>query len=171
MHATLLRGRPRANTRKPDISRWGNLRAGSRKPYSLWGLPYPWCAWARGMIAALPLSVLIIDDDPSFRILARRAIAGDGMSVIGEADTAREGAKAARDLQPDVMLVDVGLPDCDGITLAHELSALPWGPRVVLTSVDPDAASPDEVERSGASGFVAKHDLLGRGLRLLKHGC
>ena len=170
MHATLLRGRPRANTRKPDISRWGNLRAGSRKPYSLWGLPYPWCAWARGMLAALPLSVLIIDDDPSFRILARRAIAGDGMSVIGEADTAREGAKAARDLQPDVMLVDVGLPDCDGITLAHELSALPWGPRVVLTSVDPDAASPDEVERSGASGFFSKHDLLGRGLKLLKHG-
>lgn len=171
MPATLLRGRPRANTHKPDISRWGNLRAGSRKPYSLWGLPYPWCAWARGMIAALPLSVLLIDDDPSFRMLARRAIAGDGMSVIGEADTAREGAKAARDLQPDVMLVDVGLPDCDGITLAHELSALPWGPRVVLTSVDPDAASPDEVERSGASGFIAKHDLLGRGLRLLKHGC
>ena len=171
MPATLLRGRPRANTHKPDISRWGNLRAGSRKPYSLWGLPYPWCAWARGMIAALPLSVLLIDDDPSFRMLARRAIAGDGMSVIGEADTAREGAKAARDLQPDVMLIDVGLPDGDGITLAHELSALPWGPRVVLTSVDPDAASPDEVERSGASGFIAKHDLLGRGLRLLKHGC
>ena len=168
MPATLLRRRPRANTRRPDIGRWGNLRAGSRKPYSLWGLPYPRCAWARGIIAALSLSVLLIDDDPSFRMLARRAIAGDGMSVIGEADTAREGAKAARDLQPDVMLVDVGLPDCDGITLAHELSALPWGPRVVLTSVDPDAASPDEVERSGASGFITKHDLLGSGLKLLK---
>ena len=123
------------------------------------------------IIAALSLSVLLIDDDPSFRMLARRAISGNGMSVIGEADTGREGAKAARDLQPDVMLVDVGLPDCDGITLAHELSALPWAPRVVLTSVDPDAATPDEVERSGASGFITKHDLLGRGLKLLRHGC
>ena len=123
------------------------------------------------IIAALSLSVLLIDDDPSFRMLARRAISGNGMSVIGEADTGREGAKAARDLQPDVMLVDVGLPDCDGITLAHELTALPWGPRVVLTSVDPDAATPDEVERSGASGFITKHDLLGRGLKLLRHGC
>ena len=167
MPATLLRGRPRANTRTPEISRWGNLRAGSRKPYSLWGLPYPGWAWARGMIATLPHSVLLIDDDPSFRMLARRAIAGNGMSVVGEADTAREGAKAARDLQPDVILVDVGLPDCDGVTLAHELSALPWGPRVVLTSVDPDAASPDEVERSGASGFIPKHDLPA-GLKLLK---
>jgi DNA-binding NarL/FixJ family response regulator len=122
------------------------------------------------MIAALPLSVLLIDDDPGFRALARRAIAGTGMSVIGEADTAREGSEAARDLQPDVMLVDVGLPDGDGITLAYELSALPWAPRVVLTSVDPDAASPDEVERSGARGFIPKHELPGPGLKLLRDG-
>jgi DNA-binding NarL/FixJ family response regulator len=57
-------------------------------------------------------------------MLARRATAGHEMSVIGEDDTARESAKAARDLQPGVMLVDVGLPDCDGITPAHELSAV-----------------------------------------------
>ena len=122
------------------------------------------------MIAAVPISVLIIDDDPGFRVLARRAIAGTGMSVIGEAGTAHAGVTAARDLKPDVMLVDVGLPDGDGITLAHELTALPWGPRVVLTSVDPDAASPDEVERSGASGFVPKHDLPGRGVKMLEDG-
>jgi DNA-binding NarL/FixJ family response regulator len=123
------------------------------------------------MIAAMPLSVLLIDDDPGFRVLARRAIATTGMSVIGEAGTAEAGATAARDLKPDVMLVDVGLPDGDGITLAHQLSALPWGPRVVLTSVDPDAASPDEVTRSGAAGFIPKHDLPGRGLKMLQNGC
>jgi DNA-binding NarL/FixJ family response regulator len=115
--------------------------------------------------------VLLIDDDPAFRVLARRAIAGTEMSVIGEAGTALAGATAARDLKPDVMLVDVGLPDGDGITLAHELSALPWGPRIVLTSVDPDAASADEVARSGAAGFIPKHDLPGRGLSMLKDGC
>ena len=123
------------------------------------------------MIAAVPLSVLLIDDDPAFRVLARRAIAGTGMSVVGEAGTARAGASAARALKPDAMLVDVGLPDGDGITLAHELSALPWGPRIVLTSVDPDAASPAEVARSGACGFIPKHDLPGRGLKMLKDGC
>jgi len=73
-------------------------------------------------------------------------------------------------LRPDVLLVDVGLPDGDGIALAHQLSALPWGPRVVLTSVDPDAASPDQVKRSGACGFIPKHDLAGPGLKLLKDG-
>jgi DNA-binding NarL/FixJ family response regulator len=118
----------------------------------------------------VPISVLLIDDDPGFRLLARRAIAGTPMSVIGEADTAASGASAARDLKPDVMLVDVGLPDSDGITLARELSALPWGPRVILTSVDPDAASPAEVERSGALAFIPKHDLPGRGLKLLQDG-
>jgi DNA-binding NarL/FixJ family response regulator len=118
----------------------------------------------------VPLSVLLIDDDPGFRLLARRALAGTQMSVIGEADTAASGASAARELKPDVMLVDVGLPDYDGITLAGELSKLPWRPRVVLTSVDPDAASPAEVERSGALAFIPKHDLPGRGLKLLQDG-
>lgn len=118
----------------------------------------------------MPLSVLLIDDDPAFRHLARRTLAAAPMTVIGEAEDAASGASAARDLKPDVMLVDVGLPDSDGVTLAHELSALPWGPRIVLTSVDADAASPEEVERSGAAGFVPKSDLPNRGIQLLLNG-
>lgn len=125
---------------------------------------------ARGIIGTVSLSVLLIDDDPAFRHLARRTLAATPMTVIGEAEDAASGASAARDLKPDVMLVDVGLPDGDGITLAHELSALPWGPRIVLTSVDADAASPEEVERSGAAGFVPKSDLPNRGIQLLLNG-
>jgi two-component system nitrate/nitrite response regulator NarL len=122
------------------------------------------------MIATMAFTVLLIDDDPGFRRLARRTLARTQMSVVGEAGTAAAGVSAARELKPDAMLVDVGLPDGDGITLARELSGLPWRPRVVLTSVDPDAASPDEVERSGACGFIPKHDLPGRGLELLQDG-
>ena len=92
------------------------------------------------------------------------------MIVVGEAGTAAAGVSAARDLKPDVMLVDVGLPDGDGIALAHELSALPWGPRIVLTSVEPDAASPDDVKRSGAAGFIPKDELPGRGIQLMQNG-
>jgi DNA-binding NarL/FixJ family response regulator len=119
------------------------------------------------MIARMTSSVLLIDDDPAFRRLARRALAGTGLAVVGEAATAAAGSAAARSLKPQIMLVDVGLPDGDGVTLARELAALPWRPRVVLTSVDPDAASPEDVRRSGAKGFVPKQDLPGAGLHLL----
>ena len=119
------------------------------------------------MIAPMARSVLLIDDDPGVRRLARRTLRGSGLTVIGEAGTAAAGSSAARSLKPDVMLVDVGLPDSDGITLASELSALPWSPRVVLTSVDPDAATPEDVRRSGARGFVPKQDLPGLGLRMM----
>jgi DNA-binding NarL/FixJ family response regulator len=116
----------------------------------------------------MPITVLLIDDDPGFRLLARRTLAGTPMVVVGEAETAAAGAQAAHELKPEAVLLDVGLPDADGIALASELSALPWGPRVVLTSVDADAATPHEVEQSGAYGFVPKHDLPGRGLELLQ---
>jgi DNA-binding NarL/FixJ family response regulator len=119
------------------------------------------------MIGEMPRSVLLIDDDPAFRRLARRTLTGTGLAVVGEAGTAAAAGSAARSLKPEIILVDVGLPDGDGVSLARELVGLPWRPRVVLTSVDPDAASPEDVRRSGASGFVAKENLPGSGLDLL----
>jgi DNA-binding NarL/FixJ family response regulator len=113
------------------------------------------------------MSVLLIDDDPAFRELARRVLSGTGVKVVGEADSVATGMAAALGLRPDAMLVDVGLPDGDGVALARELAALPWRPRVVLTSIDPDAATPEDVRRSGADGFAPKDELPGAGLRLL----
>jgi DNA-binding NarL/FixJ family response regulator len=104
-------------------------------------------------------SVLIIDDDPAFRHLAGRLLASAGLDVVGEADGVQEAIRAANRIKPDAALVDVDLPDGNGIDLAHELTALPWRPRVVLTSVDAEAARPEEVRRSGAQAFVHKADL------------
>jgi DNA-binding NarL/FixJ family response regulator len=112
-------------------------------------------------------SALLIDDDPAFRILARRVLTSAGLDVIGEAVDVASGRVAASELRPDVILVDVGLPDGDGIQLAGELAKLPWRPRVVLTSVDPDAASDEEVLAIGAGGFAPKADLPGAGIALL----
>ena len=111
------------------------------------------------MIRHMPATVLLVDDDPRFRALARRMLIAAGLGVVGEAGTAAAATAAALDLRPDTMLVDVGLPDKDGIALAGELTALPWRPRVLLTSTDPDAASADDVLRAGANGFVPKADL------------
>ena len=107
----------------------------------------------------VPSSVLVIDDDSAFRDLARRMLAAGGFAVVGEAGTAAAGIASAHELRPDAALVDVGLPDRDGIALAREIAALPWRPRVVLTSSDPDAVTSDDVHRSGAQAFVPKDEL------------
>jgi CheY-like chemotaxis protein len=104
-------------------------------------------------------SILIVDDDPAFRELAGRIMVDLGLRVTARADTAAAAMAMATDTRPDAALVDIDLPDGDGIELAGRLAALPWSPRVVLTSVDPDAAAPDEVRRSGAHAFLSKEEL------------
>ena len=66
---------------------------------------------------------------------------------------------AAAAWSPRPCCVDVELPDGDGITLARELAALPWHPRVVLTSIDGDITNTEEARRAGARAFVNKADL------------
>jgi DNA-binding NarL/FixJ family response regulator len=112
-------------------------------------------------------SILIVDDDPAFRELAQRILADAGLKVVAEADSAAAAIRAAKTMEPAAALVDVDLPDRDGIALAQELTALPWRPRVVLISVDPDAAGPDDVRRSGALAFLPKAELANGTLRSL----
>jgi DNA-binding NarL/FixJ family response regulator len=104
-------------------------------------------------------SVLVVDDDAAFRRLAQRLLAGVGLAVVGEAETAAAAIAVVGSLKPDAVLVDVGLPDADGISLAGQLAALPWQPRVVLTSSDAEAASPGDVRQSGARAFIPKDQL------------
>jgi DNA-binding NarL/FixJ family response regulator len=104
-------------------------------------------------------SILVVDDDPAFRELAGRLLADAGLTVAAQANSADEAMRAANETKPEAVLVDVDLPDRNGIKLAGELTALPWRPRVVLTSVDPDAAGPDDVRRSGALAFLSKDQL------------
>jgi DNA-binding NarL/FixJ family response regulator len=122
------------------------------------------------MMTDMPGSVLIVDDDPTFRSLAHRLLAAFGLAVSGEAGTAAAAIAAAGALRPDGVLVDVGLPDRDGITLARELSALPWRPRVVLTSSDAEAATASDVRASGAEAFVPKDQLPNAALKQLLGG-
>jgi DNA-binding NarL/FixJ family response regulator len=90
-------------------------------------------------------SALLVDDDPGFLALATRILEGMGIVVVTTAKDAAAAIAAADATRADAVLVDVGLPDRDGIDLAYELAALPWAPRVVLTSTDSDAAHAIEV--------------------------
>jgi DNA-binding NarL/FixJ family response regulator len=112
----------------------------------------------------------VIDDDPAFRGLAIRMLEGMGLDVVGEAETFAAGVAAADELRPDAALVDVRLPDGDGFVLARRLAALPWGPRIVVTSSDPDAGATESALRAGAVGFVAKADLPDGSLRRMLVG-
>jgi DNA-binding NarL/FixJ family response regulator len=108
-------------------------------------------------------TVLIVDDDPQFRRAAGELLAARGYRVVGEAGTAEEGLALATALRPDAVLLDVNLPDDDGLSVAAHLSA-DGGPRVLLTSTDSAAATARLVRGSGAVGFLAKTELAGAAL-------
>jgi CheY-like chemotaxis protein len=114
--------------------------------------------------------VLLIDDDATFRALAIRMLEAMGLSVVGQAATVEAATVAARKLRPQAALVDVALPDGSGVTLAAELVALPWGPRIVLTSTDPGVLTEAGARAAGAAAFIAKHDLPRSRLRELLTG-
>jgi DNA-binding response OmpR family regulator len=112
--------------------------------------------------------VLVVDDDPSFLALATRVLEAAGITVVATEATATAGLATALALEPDAVLVDVGLPDRDGIELARELASQPWGPRVLLCSTDRDAVS--GAHGDGLPPFVPKEDLPAAPLRRLLVG-
>jgi two-component system nitrate/nitrite response regulator NarL len=113
----------------------------------------------------VPPTVLIVDDDPAFLALATRMLENLGAHVAATAGTAMDALAAAHAVRPVAALVDVGLPDRNGIDLARDLVALSWRPRVVLTSSDRDSA-PTAAE-DGAVPFVPKEELPNAPLREL----
>lgn len=104
-------------------------------------------------------SVLIVDDDPQFRALAARLLAGIGLTVVGEAESVADALEAVVRLRPTAVLVDVELPDGDGVALVRELAMLPWRPRIVLTSAYADITTTADARLAGALAFVNKTDL------------
>jgi CheY-like chemotaxis protein len=104
-------------------------------------------------------TVLVVDDHPSFRRFASRLLRAAGFAVVDEAGDGASALAAARRLRPDVVLLDVLLPDTTGFEVAEELSADPDGPVVVLTSSRKAADFGGSIARSSARGFIAKQDL------------
>lgn len=110
---------------------------------------------------AVSASVLIVDDHPSFRASARRMLEAAGYRVVGEAADGAAAIAAARELRPDLVLLDVQLPDLDGFEVAARLAALGGGTEIVLTSSRDAADFGAAVAESPARGFIAKAELSG----------
>ena len=113
------------------------------------------------------MKVLIVDDHPSFRASARRMLEADGFDVVAEAGTGAEALSAAREWKPELVLLDVHLPDAQGFDVAERLCANGSAPAIVMTSSRDGSDFGPLVERSGARGFIPKSDLSGEALRRL----
>jgi DNA-binding NarL/FixJ family response regulator len=112
-------------------------------------------------------TVLVVDDHPEFRALARAVLEADGFAVVGEAVDGAAAIAQALELRPHVVLVDVQLPDIDGFEVARRLQDFEDPPRVILTSVRGRSFYRRRLLEDGAPAFVAKSELSGQALERL----
>jgi DNA-binding NarL/FixJ family response regulator len=107
------------------------------------------------------VSVLIVDDHPTFRRFARRLLEESGFSVVGEAADGAGAVEAARELEPTVVLLDVVLPDVSGLEVAETLAREFRATAVVLTSSRSAADLGAALDATPARGFIEKSELSG----------
>lgn len=102
---------------------------------------------------------VIVDDHSGFRTQARRLLEQIGYRVVGEAGTGSEALATVRQLKPDVVLLDIQLPDIDGFAVSSELTAVPPSPTILLVSTREGMDYGSRLTSCGAAGFIAKADL------------
>ena len=115
-------------------------------------------------------TVLIVDDHAGFRRFARRLLEAGGFTVVGEAQDGASALAAAAVLRPELVLLDVVLPDTDGFAVAEQLDDGVERPVVILTSSREAVEFAGRLERSPARGFIHKDDLSGKALAALAAG-
>jgi DNA-binding NarL/FixJ family response regulator len=111
---------------------------------------------------------LIVDDHALFRRQARAVLEAEGLTVVGEAEDGRAAIAAVRALRPDIVLLDVGLPDIDGFAVAELLALEVPRPAVVLISSREAATYGPRIDASPVLGFVRKDDLSAAAIRALE---
>jgi CheY-like chemotaxis protein len=109
---------------------------------------------------------LIIDDSDAFRASARSLLEAEGFAV-SEAATGSAGIQTALDERPELVLLDIQLPDLDGFEVGERLARLERPPAVVLTSSRDGADYGSLIAGSASRGFIAKSELSGAAIRAL----
>ena len=116
--------------------------------------------------SALP-TMLIVDDSEAFRVQARSMFEAEGFTVVAEADDVSSALVAWEAMRPQLVLLDVNLPDGDGFALVDLLEADNARPLVVLTSSRDVGTYRRRLERTRALGFIVKDELSGAAVRAL----
>ena len=117
------------------------------------------------MMDDMSLRVVIVDDHERFRAQAAELLRLERFTVVGDTDTAAGGVELSRRLSPDVVLLDIGLPDASGFDVVTAVRAT--GAVVVLTSSRSANDYGRRVADSGAEGFINKEELTGEAIRIL----
>jgi two-component system, NarL family, nitrate/nitrite response regulator NarL len=120
----------------------------------------------------MPTRVLIVDDNQPFLEAARVLLERQGLSVVGVALTGAEALRRARELQPDLALVDIMLAEESGFECARDLIEhdRDGGPAVILISTHAEADFADLIAESPARGFLPKSDLSADAIRRILNG-
>ncbi len=112
-------------------------------------------------------TVLIVDDHAGFRRAARSVLEAEGFDVVGESATGIDALEAAATLHPALVLLDIGLPDLDGIEVAGRLTTRDRSLAVVLTSSRDASDYRSLLTSCGARGFIPKGELCGAAVSAL----
>jgi DNA-binding NarL/FixJ family response regulator len=120
-----------------------------------------------GERARLGRRVLIVDDHPSFRSCARTLLQSEGFDVVGEAADGESAVALTLELEPELVLLDIQLPDLDGFEVAERLLAHAPQLQIVLVSSRDRSSYGPLIEQCGARGFLCKGDVSGDALQRL----
>jgi two-component system nitrate/nitrite response regulator NarL len=112
-------------------------------------------------------TVLVVDDHDGFRSFARSFLGANGFDVVGEAIDGASALSEARRLRPEIVLLDIQLPDMDGLDVARELLGEPAAPAIVLISSRDASDYGPSIAASGARGFLTKSGLTASAIREL----
>jgi DNA-binding NarL/FixJ family response regulator len=114
---------------------------------------------------AVATTVLIVDDHHGFRAWARSLLESEGYAVIGEASSGASALSSAIALEPDLVLLDVMLPDSSGFEVAERLRGIAAPPLVILVSSHDESDFGRRLDAAAAIGFIPKPELSGARLR------